>query len=41
MEKITNIKKCKFFLATGKNKEEQKILNEILDQNLKKMCSIR
>ena len=29
---------CKFFLATGKNKEEQKILNEILNSNLKKKC---
>ena len=36
MEKIYNIKKCKFFLATGKNNEEQKILNEILNSNLKK-----
>ena len=31
IEKILKIKKCKFFLATGKNYDEQIILNEILD----------
>ena len=30
--------KCKFFLATGKNIEEQKILHEILDIKLKSEC---
>ena len=29
---------CKFFLATGKNSEEQKILNEILDTRFNKKC---
>ena len=29
---------CKFFLATGKNSEEQKILNEILDTKFNKKC---
>ena len=30
--------KCKFFLATGKNTEEQKILHEILDTEYKDKC---
>ena len=30
--------KCKFFLATGKNKEEQKILQEILNTKYKDKC---
>ena len=30
--------KCKFFLATGKNKDEQKILYEILDTKHKDNC---
>ena len=30
--------KCKFFLATGKNEEEQKILHEILNTELKEKC---
>ena len=38
MNKISEIKKCKFFLATGKNTEEQSILNEILDSKLKSFC---
>ena len=38
MEKINNIKKCKFFLATGKNSEEQIILNEILNSKFKNLC---
>ena len=29
---------CKFFLATGKKDEEQKILNQILESNLKNRC---
>jgi len=38
MEKIARIKKCKFFLATGKNEDEQKILNEIMDSEFGKFC---
>ena len=38
MEKIFNFKKSKFFLATGKNDEEQKILNEILNSKFKENC---
>ena len=39
MESIVKIKKCRFFLATGKNDQEQKILNEILDSKLGILCS--
>ena len=38
IEKINKIKKCKFFLATGKNSEEQKILFEILSTTHKDKC---
>ena len=38
IEKISNIKKCKFFLATGKDKEEQIILNEILQSKFSDLC---
>ena len=38
IEKIYNLKKSKFFLATGKNEEEQKILNEILNSKFKENC---
>jgi heptosyltransferase II len=38
MEKIDSQKKCKFFLATGKNKEEQIILNEIINSKFKDKC---
>ena len=38
IDKILRVKKCNFFLATGKNNEEQTILNEILDSNYKKYC---
>ena len=38
MQKIDALKKCKFFLATGKNNEEQKILNEILETKFKNFC---
>ena len=38
MEKIYNFKKTKFFLATGKKDEEQKILNQILNSKFKDMC---
>mgnify|MGYP003310950832 CR=1 FL=1 len=33
-----NVKKCRFFLATGKDEGEQKILNEILNTELKDQC---
>ena len=38
IEKILKIKKCKFFLATGKNNEEQIILSEIMDTKYKNFC---
>ena len=38
IEKITKIKKCKFFLATGKDIEEQIILNEIVNSKFKDYC---
>jgi heptosyltransferase II len=38
MEKINNFKDCKFYLATGKNKEEQLILNEIMKSKYKDKC---
>ena len=38
MKEISKQKKCKFFLATGKNDEEQKILNEIKISDLKNYC---
>ena len=38
IEKISEIKSCKFFLATGKNKEEQTILNEILNSKFGSLC---
>ena len=38
IEKISEIKKCKFFLATGKNDEEQIILNELLNSKFKNLC---
>ena len=38
IEKIDNIKKCNFFLATGKNKEEQIILNDIMGSKFKDKC---
>jgi heptosyltransferase II len=38
MEKIYNLKKSKFFLATGKNDDEQKILNQLLNSKFKDKC---
>ena len=38
MKLISKKHDCKFFLATGKNNEEQKILNEILNTNFKEKC---
>ncbi len=38
MERLSKKTKCKFFLATGKNKEEQNLLDNILQSKLKKFC---
>jgi len=38
IEKLSKIKKCNFFLATGKDNEEQIILNEILHSKFKSLC---
>jgi len=38
MEKIYNFKKTKFFLATGKKDDEQKILNQILNSKFRDKC---
>jgi len=38
MEKLEALKKCRFFLATGKNPDEQKILMEILNTKLREKC---
>ena len=38
MRLVTQKYKCRFFLATGKNTEEQKILHEILDTKYKDKC---
>jgi len=38
MEKINNLRSCKFFLATGKNKDEQLILDEIMSSKFKEKC---
>ena len=38
MKLTTNVYKCRFFLATGKNIEEQKILLEILSSSYKDKC---
>jgi len=35
---ISNAYRCRFFLATGKNKEEQEILKEILNTEFKDKC---
>ena len=35
---LSKIKKCKFFLATGKNKDEQIILKKILESKFKNLC---
>ena len=39
IEKVSKVKKCRFFLATGKNKEEQIILKDILQTNFKDLCT--
>tara|TARA_B100001057_G_scaffold40784_1_gene36623 strand:- start:3039 stop:4001 length:963 start_codon:yes stop_codon:yes gene_type:complete len=38
MQKVSNIKDCKFFLATGKSNEEQNLLNQILNSKFNKHC---
>jgi len=38
MEKLETFKKCRFFLATGKSENEQKILSEILNTKFKEKC---
>ena len=38
IEKISKIKKCKFFLATGKANEEKILLNEILNSKFREFC---
>ena len=38
MELVSKDYDCKFFLATGKNEEEQKILNEVLNTSFKEKC---
>ena len=38
IDRILKVKKCKFFLATGKNSDEQSILNEILNSEFKNFC---
>jgi len=38
IEKMSKIKKCKFYLATGKDNEEQIILKEILNSKFKNLC---
>ena len=36
---ISNMKNCRFFLATGKANEEQEVLNEILQSKFKNFCT--
>ena len=38
MDRILKIKKCRFYLATGKNSGEQIILKEILESKFKDFC---
>ncbi len=39
IDKISNTKNCRFFLATGKVNEEQEVLNEILQSKFKNFCT--
>ena len=39
MKKINKIKDCRFFIATGKNKDEKKILDEIVDSEVGYLCT--
>ena len=38
MEKLETFKKSRFFLATGKNEDEQKILTELYNSKFKEKC---
>ena len=38
IDKITKIKKCRFFLATGNNSDEKIILNKIIESKFKNIC---
>jgi ADP-heptose:LPS heptosyltransferase len=38
IEKLSKIRDCKFFLATGKDNEEQVLLNEILQSKYRNLC---
>ncbi len=38
MQKISEVRKCRFYIATGKNEDEQKILKEILDSKFRDQC---
>ena len=38
IERILKVKKCRFFLATGKNEQEQTILKEIMNSKFKSFC---
>ena len=38
MKKICEVRKCRFYIATGQNEDEQKILKEILDSRFKDQC---
>ncbi len=38
IDKISKIKKCRFFLATGKDEEEQFILKKIVESKFKSLC---
>ena len=38
IKEISNTKNCKFFLATGKNENEQIILNQIMSSEFKEKC---
>ena len=38
MRLVAQKRKCRFFLATGKNNDEQKILHEILNTEFKNKC---
>ena len=39
IDKISNMKNCRFFLATGKANVEQEVLNEILQSEFKNFCT--
>ena len=39
IEKMIDIKNCHFFLATGKDKDEQLILSQILESKFQKFCT--